>query len=422
MVFIMKRLMAIVIITAMFIGFFPIIAVDREPVHNFYMYLDENGQNVVVDLGLSYQSFSIADETKEENVQQNFYNPNSRNRLDVLHLTDYKLTKNSFESSEKNLVSLWLLWNVLNAGTSSVDVSFYYKPASNENVVNAVADSVYPTFSYIYSRTHFSWSYQQQPNGTYYFTIKYNFDSVETGLNQTNLRRDELSYAENYVKNHPVPPEGFSTVEDEKAYVKNVYDHIMDITKYSWKSTNVPSDDGIDQMAYSSYYLGHGVCNSYASAIGIICAYAGINVPYINGDSHAWNMVYPIDGSEYRLLDATWDDGNYPYNLYFWITKNQAQNGSYTLKKHYPDSAMENFIIFLNTTNISSLSGVSGSTTVMTTTTAPVSIKDKLTLAVLIAAIKANLNNEENLTYDINNDGKLNAIDIAIMRRIIISK
>lgn len=417
----MKKLIALITITAMFIGFMPIIAVDnREPVHSFYMYMDENGENITVDLGLSYQNFSIADEVKEEfiSAKEDFYNPNSNNPIDVLHLTDYKLTKNSFDTSEKNLLSLWLLWNVLNNSSSKTDVSFYYKPPTNMTLNDALKEVVYPTFAYIYSRVQFTGGYQQQSNGSYYFTITYDLDSLGYDTSKTNLRKDELAYAANYVKNHPVPYYGFMTAEDEKAYVKAVHDYICSKTQYAWASTNVPSTAGIHQLAYGAYYEGSGVCNSYANAVGIICAYAGINLPYINGDSHAWNMIYPMDGSTFRLIDATWNDDNFPPDLYFWIARDQTKNGSYTLEKHYPDSAIENFIIFLNSTDISKLSAVSGTTTKVEIP----SIKDRMTITILNAAIEASLNGIDNLDYDINGDGKFNIIDIALMRRILIKK
>ena len=56
------------------------------------------------------------------------------------------------------------------------------------------------------------------------------------------------------------------------------------------------------------------VCAGYARAFALIRQYAGINCAWVWGNeteesSHAWNVIYPCDGSEPVLVDVTWDDG-----------------------------------------------------------------------------------------------------------------
>ena len=96
------------------------------------------------------------------------------------------------------------------------------------------------------------------------------------------------------------------------------------------------------------------VCAGYARAFALIAQYADINAVWILGNeeeatSHAWNMIYPCDGSEPVLVDVTWDDTSSEdepgqvlvEDIYFYLPVSPAD-------EHLPS---ELFIDFLNEMN-----------------------------------------------------------------------
>ena len=96
------------------------------------------------------------------------------------------------------------------------------------------------------------------------------------------------------------------------------------------------------------------VCAGYARAFALICQYAGINCAWVRGNeteesSHAWNVIYPCDGSEPVLVDVTWDDGlsndtvgqtEVSYS-YFYIPLSSEY-------EHKADENMASFIRYIN--------------------------------------------------------------------------
>ena len=101
------------------------------------------------------------------------------------------------------------------------------------------------------------------------------------------------------------------------------------------------------------------VCAGYARAFALICQYAGINCAWVWGNeteesSHAWNVIYPCDGSEPVLVDVTWDDGlsldtvgqtEVDYS-YFYIPL-------FSEYEHAADKSMARFIQYVNETSAS---------------------------------------------------------------------
>ena len=96
------------------------------------------------------------------------------------------------------------------------------------------------------------------------------------------------------------------------------------------------------------------ICAGYARAFALICQYAGINCAWVRGNeteesSHAWNVIYPCDGSEPVLVDVTWDDGlsldtvgqTQVDDSYFYIPLSSDD-------EHEADENMAGFIQYIN--------------------------------------------------------------------------
>ena len=96
------------------------------------------------------------------------------------------------------------------------------------------------------------------------------------------------------------------------------------------------------------------VCAGYARAFALICQYAGINCAWVRGNkteisSHAWNVIFPCDGSEPVMVDVTWDDGSnfdivgqtIVYDYYFYIPLSNEY-------EHEPDEEIWSFIQYNN--------------------------------------------------------------------------
>ena len=123
-----------------------------------------------------------------------------------------------------------------------------------------------------------------------------------------------------FIMKNPIPNEGFTDFEAEKAYAKKIHDFIAKKVTYSPIGYNPESMLGLEkyeafQEAYNvlSEEQNTAVCAGYARGFALIAQYAGINAAWVFGNereiqSHAWNVIYPCDGSEPVLVDVTWDD------------------------------------------------------------------------------------------------------------------
>lgn len=139
----------------------------------------------------------------------------------------------------------------------------------------------------------------------------------------TKVDYDQEAKAEalEFVMKNPVPIEGFHDFESEKAYALKVHDYIARKITYSHIGYDPESMSGLEN--YEALQEGYNVlaedentavCAGYARAFALIAQYAGINATWVLGneteiESHAWNVIYPCDGSEPVLVDVTWDDG-----------------------------------------------------------------------------------------------------------------
>ena len=127
-----------------------------------------------------------------------------------------------------------------------------------------------------------------------------------------------------WVLDNPPPRGGFDDFEAEKKYARAIHDFVACRVTYDPMGYDPKSMDGVEdyealQEAYN--VLGKdqktAVCAGYARAFALIAQYAGINATWVRGNyledgtTHAWNVIYPCDGSEPVSVDVTWDDSQY---------------------------------------------------------------------------------------------------------------
>ena len=148
---------------------------------------------------------------------------------------------------------------------------------------------------------------------------------AEIELRYTNPEYDKEACAEamEFVIRNPVPEGGFKTREEEMEYAREIHDFIICRISYDpigYDPDNLISSDKykIKQEAYNALASEDtsAVCAGYARGFALIAHYAGIDCAWVNGNrpeeenlgGHAWNILYPCDGSEPVIVDVTWDD------------------------------------------------------------------------------------------------------------------
>ena len=126
-----------------------------------------------------------------------------------------------------------------------------------------------------------------------------------------------------YVLKHPVPIGGFRDADQEMEYCREIHDDL--IRRISYDPIGYAPLDMITGSQYESKQEAYNVlvsedtravCAGYARGFALIAQYAGIDCAFVTGneifepeiESHAWNVVYPCDGSGPVTVDVTWDD------------------------------------------------------------------------------------------------------------------
>ena len=164
-----------------------------------------------------------------------------------------------------------------------------------------------------------------------------------------------------YVAENPVPEGGFAGYDEEMEYARRIHDYVAckvtyDPLGYELEIPLTQTRYDVLQEAYN--VLGEeqetAICAAYARAFGLVCQYAGINCAWVWGNetensSHAWNVIYPCDGSEPVLVDVTWDDGQSLDEVgqtdveqcYFYIPLSSEC-------EHEAEAVMEHFIEYVN--------------------------------------------------------------------------
>lgn len=164
-----------------------------------------------------------------------------------------------------------------------------------------------------------------------------------------------------FIQANPVPREDFQDFESEKEYANMIHDFVANKVTYSPIGYDPESMFGMEKYeAYQEAYnvLGEeentAVCAGYARAFALIAQYAGINAVWVFGnetdvESHAWNVIYPCDGSEPVLVDVTWDDTmsddsptqEYVSDHYFYISLSEEY-------EHTPSTDFDEFLRYIN--------------------------------------------------------------------------
>lgn len=125
-----------------------------------------------------------------------------------------------------------------------------------------------------------------------------------------------------FVKENPVPQGGFQNKIQEMEYARKIQIYLVkrlsyDPIGYSLDTMMNASQYDNKQEAYTAL-VGEDrltVCAGFARAFALIAQYAGIDCAYVNGnedpetwETHAWNVIYPCDGSDPVIVDVTWDN------------------------------------------------------------------------------------------------------------------
>lgn len=187
-------------------------------------------------------------------------------------------------------------------------------------------------------------------------------------LNYTQPDKDQAARqaAARFIKENPVPQEGFSDFKSERAYALKIHDFIARKITYSPIGYRPELMIGMDkyQACQEVYNVlvaedDTAVCAGYARAFALIAQYAGINCAWVYGnenedqtESHAWNLIFPCDGSQPVLVDVTWDDTN---SLDLPGQKEVSRNYFYTPLsesfEHFPADHFSDFLSYMNEGN-----------------------------------------------------------------------
>lgn len=233
---------------------------------------------------------------------------------DVLKLREKEYEDMPFLETQEQL-SEYTLWNLLCGKTEfecrlSWDLSYGMSSAALEQACD-------DAMSYYLFSAYKRWDLYTKEDGdpdSVYAKFKLVFDSPEYDLE---ARLGALLY----VTENPPPEGGFSDYDEEKEYARKVHDYVA--CKVTYDPMGYDPDCLLGQTAYDDLQEAYNVlgknqntavCAAYARAFALICQYAGINCAWVWGNeteesSHAWNVIYPCDGSEPVLVDVTWDDG-----------------------------------------------------------------------------------------------------------------
>lgn len=275
---------------------------------------------------------------------------------DVLQLREKKYEDIPFLETQEQLAE-YALWNFL-YGRTEFECRLSWD-LSNDMSADALEKACEAAMSYYLFSSYTTWDMYTEDDGnpdSVYGKVKLVYDEPE-------FDQEARLEAWNYIVNNPPPEGGFSDYDEEREYARNIHDYVACKVTYNpiGYEPSLPAGKtryDVFQEAYN--VLGKNqdsaICAGYARAYALICQYAGINCVWVRGNeteesSHAWNVIYPCDGSEPVLVDVTWDDGlsidaigqtEVGYS-YFYIPLSSEY-------EHVADENMENFIQYINET------------------------------------------------------------------------
>ena len=273
---------------------------------------------------------------------------------DVLKLREKRYETIPFLETQDQL-SEYALWNLL-YGRSEFECRLSWNLSYDVSAVALERACEEAMSCYLFS-SYKNWDMYTEDDGnpdSLYGKVKLVYDAPELDLK---ARLGVWSY----VMKNPPPKGGFSDYDEEKEYARKIHDYVACKVTYDpmGYEPNIPvSKTRYDVFQEAYNVLGENqntaICAGYARAFALICQYAGINCVWVWGNetqesSHAWNVIYPCDGSEPVLIDVTWDDGlsfdtvgqtdvNYSY---FYIPLASDQ-------EHEADENMAGFIQYIN--------------------------------------------------------------------------
>ena len=275
---------------------------------------------------------------------------------DVLKLREKKYEDIPFLETQEQL-SEYALWNFLYGRTEfecrlSWDLSYDVTALALER---ACEDAM----SYYLFSSYYAWDMYTEDDGnpdSLYGKVKLVYDKPE-------FDQEARLGAYRYVVNNPPPEGGFSDYDEEMEYARKIHDYVA--CKVTYNPIGYEPNIPVSQTRYDVYQEAYNVlgenqdsdvCAGYARAFALICQYAGINCAWVWGNeteegSHAWNVIYPCDGSEPVLVDVTWDDGlsldaigqTEVDDSYFYIPLSSEY-------EHTADESMARFIQYINKT------------------------------------------------------------------------
>ena len=273
---------------------------------------------------------------------------------DVLKLREKKYEDRPFLETQEQL-SEYALWNLL-YGRTEFECRLSWDLSNNVSLV-ALERACTEAMSYYLFSSYKPWDMFTKDDGdpdSVYAKVKLVYDAPELDL-------EARLGAFRYVVNNPPPEGGFSDYDEEREYARKIHDYVACRVTYNpiGYEPNIPvSQTRYDVFQEAYNVLGENqdtaICAGYARAFALICQYAGINCAWVWGNeteesSHAWNVIYPCDGSEPVLVDVTWDDG-----LSFDTVGQTDVDCSYFYiplssdYEHEADENMESFIQYIN--------------------------------------------------------------------------
>ena len=259
--------------------------------------------------------------------------------------------------SDMNSLSVYVLRNLL-SGSSSFECylsrSFAPDEATGHAVLSGACDNSMSYFLFgAYSMDDMFSSDCGDDRGMY----------AKARLNYINEYYDSLAKirALEFIAGNPLPADGFADRQEEMDYALLIHDFLAKKIVYS--GIGYDSDElsgarhyAAKQEAYNALADSENsaVCAGYARGFALIAQYAGIDCAWVwdnrEGDrSHAWNVIYPCDGSEPVTVDVTWDDvcsSDVPGQAevsrqYFYIPVSSDA-------EHMPDRGVQNFLDYLH--------------------------------------------------------------------------
>ena len=273
---------------------------------------------------------------------------------DVLNLREKQYEDIPFLETQEQLDE-YVLWNLI-SGRNEFEFRLSWDLSYGVSAV-ALEQACEEAMSYYLFSSYKPWDMFTEDDGdpdSLYGKIKLVYEKPEYDL-------EARLGAYRYVVLNPPPEGGFSDFAEEMEYARKVHDYVACKITYDPKGYDPKLLEGIsrfDDLQEAYNVLGENqdsaVCAGYARAFALICQYAGINCAWVWGNqteesSHAWNVIYPCDGSEPVLVDVTWDDGlsddivgqtEVAY-AYFYIPLSDEY-------EHEADEAMAGIIQYLN--------------------------------------------------------------------------